>query len=147
MHTSIPTLLTPLLLALAEAPPVTLAHPKPVHGVLFSPDGRTLLSVGDDGEIRIWDVAARREVRRWKAHEGGITTLAQTADGRTLATGGRDGAIRLWDVASGKEKWKFEGLRGDVEGLSLSADGRTLAASASGLRGAFRTLRQGRVFT
>src|SRR5882724_5366330 len=108
MFASSPGLLATVLLAFADAPqeaaaPAALAHPKPVHSVVFSPDSRTLLSGGDDGNVRVWDVATRREVRRWKGHEGGVLALALTGDGKTLATAGRDGSVRRWDVTTGKE--------------------------------------------
>jgi len=128
------------------AGPARLPHEAAVFGVAFTPDGRTLLTAGQEGLIRVWDVATRREVRRWRGHEGGVLALALSGDGKTLATAGRDSAVRLWDVASGKEKLKLTGMRGDVEGLTLSRDGRVMAASGSGRKGAFRTPRDRNVF-
>ena len=119
--------------------PARLPHDKPVYAVVFTPDGKTLLSAGGDGQVRLWDVASRREVRRWPAHLGGTLALVLTADGKTLATGGRDSHVRLWDAATGKEKGQLAGVRGDVEGLALSGDGKVLAATGSGRTGTFRT--------
>src|SRR5262249_21442093 len=87
----------------SAAVPARLPHEAAVFGVAFTPDGRTLLTAGQEGLIRVWDVATRREVRHWRGHEGGVLALALSGDGRTLATGGRDSVVRLWDVASGKE--------------------------------------------
>src|SRR5439155_25574354 len=37
----------------------------------LTPDGKTLASGGlNDGEIRVWDVATRKETRRWALKEG-----------------------------------------------------------------------------
>src|SRR5258708_7290536 len=79
----------------AQPAPVRLAHDRPVYAVAFTPDGRTLLSAGDDGFIRLWDTKSQREVRRWQAHHGGVLALTLTADGKTIATGGRDGVVRF----------------------------------------------------
>jgi WD40 repeat protein len=136
--------LTALLLGVLASPvlgagPVRLPHEEKVFGVAFTPDGRGLISAGLDGMVRVWDVKTRREVRKWRGHEGGVLALSLSGDGKTLATGGRDSVVRLWDVASGKERQKLTGLRGDVEGVALSPDARMVAATGSGRTGSFRT--------
>jgi WD40 repeat protein len=144
-----PTLTAFLLAVLASgvsAEPARLPHEEKVFGVTFTPDGHSLISAGQDGMIRVWDVATRKEVRKWRGHEKGVLTLALSGDGKTLATGGRDGVVRLWDVGSGRETQKLTGLRGDVEGVALSPDGRTLAATGSGRHNTFRTPADRRVF-
>ncbi len=128
-----------VLATMPQAAPVRLAHDKPVFAVAFTPDGRTLLTASGDGSVRLWDVAGRREIRRWLAHQDGVLALALTADGKTLATGGRDGFVRLWELSTGKETAQFIGGPGDVEALALSGDGKVLAASGSGRTGTFRT--------
>jgi WD40 repeat protein len=40
-----------------------LGHSNTVHAVTFSLDGRILASAGADGTVKIWDVAAQRELR------------------------------------------------------------------------------------
>ncbi len=77
--------------------------------VAFSPDGRLMVSGGHDPGIAIlWDVASRKELRRFDARTSSIKAVAFSPDGRTLLTGGDDGTARLWDVASGKELRRLE---------------------------------------
>ena len=77
--------------------------------VAFSPDGRLMVSGGHDPGIAIlWDVASRKELRRFDGHTSSIDAVAFSPDGRTLLTGGDDGAALLWDVASGKELRRLE---------------------------------------
>src|SRR5579859_1015638 len=134
-HPTILCLLALTAMVQAQPSPARLAHDKPVYAVAFTADGRTLLTASDDGLVRVWDMASRREVRRWQAHHGGVLALTLTADGKTLATGGRDGVVRFWDLATARETAQFTGGPGDVEVLALSADGKVLVVSGSGRTG------------
>jgi serine/threonine protein kinase/WD40 repeat protein len=97
---------------------VVTAHTEPVNGLLFSADGRRLLSASRR-EIRVWDLdaLADREVHRG-ASEGfdvassGAATAVKTAAGIVVAR--RDG----------EQTRALEGIRGDWR---LSASGRWLA--------------------
>jgi hypothetical protein len=68
-------------------------------GVTFSPDGRALMVRGRDLSLRVWDVAAGKEVGQLKGHAGPIRTVAFSADGKALASGSTDTTALLWDAA------------------------------------------------
>jgi WD40 repeat protein len=125
----------------------TLRHGEFVPALLFTPDGKALISAGSDKLIRLWDPALGREQRRISGHEAAVLSLSLTADGRTLASGSSDQTARLWDLASGKEQRRFTGHRGDVASVALSPDGAWLAASASGSVGEYLAVRRGPVCT
>jgi len=50
--------------------------------VLFSPDGRLIVSASADKTIRIWNVDTGVEIRRLVGHEGLVKALAVSKDGR-----------------------------------------------------------------
>ena len=84
-----------------------LDGPSGLKALAFSPDGKILATGIETGEkhgrelsIRLWDVAARRELCRVKAHRSGISALAFSSDGRRLLSASADATALVWDVAS-----------------------------------------------
>ena len=68
-------------------------HTARVRKVLFTPDGRELITVSDDKTIRVWDVASGEPLRVLRppigrGQEGMLYAAALSPDGRTLAVGG-----------------------------------------------------------
>jgi WD40 repeat protein len=68
-------------------------------GLTYSPDGRALVARGPDLAVRVWDVAAGKEVGQLRGHGGRVETVAFAADGKTLASGSADTTVLLWDTA------------------------------------------------
>ena len=78
-------------------------HSSGVRSVAYSPDGRYLASGGDDGAIKIWEVATGTELRTLTDHSEVVRSLAYSPDGRYLASGSQDKTTKIWEVATGKE--------------------------------------------
>ena len=97
----------------------------------FSPDGRRLLSAGEDGALLLLDAKTLEVVGRGRGHSGAVLAAAYSPDGTRIATGGFDNTVRLWDAASVEELMRLPGHAGAVTGLAFSADGRRLATVAS----------------
>jgi WD40 repeat protein len=73
--------------------------------VVFSPDGRRLLSWSADGTSRLWDRAEGRMLRQLDRNEKGVAVTAGrfSADGSQVATVSADGTVRIWKAAAGDE--------------------------------------------
>ena len=69
-----------------------------VWEVIFSPDGRLLVSAGGDGTVRVWEAASGKLLGTYLAHPGGATCLSISKDGSRLASGGLDGSLKIWEV-------------------------------------------------
>src|SRR6266852_1259457 len=104
-------------------------HTGPVQCVSFSPAEPVLISAGNDRQVRLWDIAAAREVRAFPGGKEGIYSLAVSRDGKCVATGGLDEEVRLFDIASGKELWAGPGHFPALNALAFSPDGKDLAAA------------------
>ncbi|MDE0084548.1 MAG: WD40 repeat domain-containing protein [Candidatus Poribacteria bacterium] len=72
-----------------------------VEDILFSPDGKSILSLVKGYEIRMWDIASGKR-RGFTGYTGYLTNASFSPDGKTLATVDYPGDIRIWDIMTGK---------------------------------------------
>jgi WD40 repeat protein len=81
----------------ADKPDAVLpgAHESGTTAVAFNRDGKTLLSGGHQGDIRLWDVATRKQLSENRLHEGSVSAILPISPG-LYASGGDDGRIILW---------------------------------------------------
>src|SRR5262249_34894574 len=98
----------------------------------FSPDGRRLLSVGDN-EICLWEAGTWKEMRRIHQPDGFTNRLAFSSDGKTLASGSNNGKVRLWDLNRGTKIGSFGSELSASNALAISPDGALLAANQQGV--------------
>ncbi len=98
-----------------------------VRRLVFTPDGKQLLSAGFDGAVRVWDMATSKELRHIQIESGTVYSLALAPDGQTIATAGRDG-LHLWDLATGKELIRDEISRHSCVAVAISPDGKLVAS-------------------
>jgi WD40 repeat protein/DNA-binding SARP family transcriptional activator len=121
-------------------------HSNEVRTAAISPDNLKMFSgsCADltegkclSGELILWDLNARKELRRWSAHTGWVTSVAFSLDGQFLISGGQDGDVILWDAISGKEIRRLPHQTGAIIALAVTAavgagNEALLTASADG---------------
>ena len=112
------------------------SRPDSPRSVSFSPNGQILATGSWYGEVKLWDIATKRNIATLDTGAGKdsiyaypVYSMAFSPDGQTLATGGstdRYGKVELWDVAA---KRNIATLKTDwtVFSMSFSPDGQTLA--------------------
>ncbi len=116
----------------------TGGHMAIVSSVVFTPDGKFVVSAGDDKVIRIWDWRAGKTVRilRGEARpgdEGKIYAIALSPDGHWLAAGGwtSNNEIRLYDFNTGELRGLFKGHTNVVHSLAFSPNSKRLISGSS----------------
>ncbi len=83
-----------------SAPEVLKGHAGFVTSIAFSPDGRSLVSGGDDRTVRFWDVAANKAIHSVPTSEE-IYAVAYSPDGRWVVSSGYNAELLLFDAHSG----------------------------------------------
>jgi WD40 repeat protein len=97
--------------------------------VVFSPDGKTLASGGENGVVMLWAAATGKQRAVLEGHTSVVLAAVFAPDGKTVATAGADTTIRLWDVARGRPTGTLQGYKSAVFSLAYSPDGRMLASA------------------
>ncbi|MDW8266024.1 MAG: c-type cytochrome domain-containing protein [Gemmataceae bacterium] len=96
----------------------------PVNDIALLPDGLRALFASGDKSIRLWDIDAGRDLRRFVGHTASVWCVAVSPDGRWALSGGADRTVRLWDIDTGRELYRFEGHTDLVSCVTFTPDGR-----------------------
>lgn len=122
------------------------SHGASVSSVMFSDDGKTLVSVSNNnGLIKVWNVASKKEIQRIQL-EGDYSSdkpvvaplVAISPEGKYLAATAsvpkEEGSnvyehrkLNVWELSTGKEQWSLED--GILEAMTFSPDGLALLAA------------------
>ena len=119
-------------LALLPKPNQPIQHAADVNDVAFSPDGKWLASVGDDGVLRLSAIEIGQIVKTLAYTPTRVTPIYAVAfspDSRFIATGGEDRTAYVWDVASGQSISPPLRHTDRVMSLLFSPDGQHLATA------------------
>jgi eukaryotic-like serine/threonine-protein kinase len=105
-------------------------HTAAVRQAAFSPDGRWLVSAGEDANVIVWDFAARMPVATLTDHTKTVTSVDFSPDGKWFATGSEDHTVIVWDAARREKVAVLSGHQGMVIAVAFSPDGRLLASAS-----------------
>ena len=143
----------------ADASAVVLkGHTSGVTSASFSPDGKKVVTAGNDKTIRIWNAESGKELQKWVVassyyrlfggiHEAlasnivtgevvkpttdGVGFARFFPDGTKIVTVNRDNTIRIRDAESGKELQKLESQTQGTWYVDFSPDGKRMISSGN----------------
>lgn len=109
-------------------------HENTVNQIVFSPDGKQIISCSSDKTIRIWDVKSGKEQNRIEAHTRPIWSIDISKDGKTLISGSKSQNIKLWNLDTYEEIESFvdktigSAHEDDVYSVAFTPDGDKIAS-------------------
>ena len=104
------------------SPRFTVSHEEPLRAVVFSSDGRWLVTTSDDDTAQLWDVASGQRRRTWRSDDDVRAAVFNPAGTQVVTLTER--AARVWSVDSDRP-------------LATLEDGEWTAAAAFSPDGSF----------
>jgi WD40 repeat protein len=75
---------------------ITIAGASVFNDARFSPDGSTVATAGDDGDVIIWSADEAAPIAYLEGHVTRVVSVEYGGDGRRLASFDADGSLRIW---------------------------------------------------
>ncbi|MCL4299604.1 MAG: CHAT domain-containing protein [Anaerolineae bacterium] len=119
-----------------------LAEYRPIRSMSFSPDGRYLVTGGDnrlimprETEVVIWNVETGEFKQSLEGHMNSIMDLSFSPNAEYLVTGSEDETARVWrykeEHDSFIEEFVLRGHKGKVRTVDFSPDGNYIATGGN----------------
>ena len=118
--------------AVARLGTIRFNHGSAIQSIVYTPDGKSILSFGNDHILRHWDALTGRERAASAAHENRTWAYSLSSDGKRLTTFWGGEFVRRSDFATGVElsRWVAPSRNAsyDLRSMVVSPDGATVAA-------------------
>jgi WD40 repeat protein len=103
--------------------------------LMFSPDGRLIVSGGSNGPVRVWRVETGELLETLHGHSGGVRFVDFSPDGSLLATGGADRHVIVWNLLANQEVVSLiDFTPGRFAAADFSGDGRRMVTGVRQFR-------------
>jgi WD40 repeat protein len=106
-----------------------------ISSVVWSPDGKKLVSGNSDGTLSVWRADTGELVKTLTGHSKGTSSVTWNPDGQTFASGSWDGTVKIWSLERDRELSyvyaESDGVRSGVSSVVWNPDGSTLAFANS----------------
>ena len=98
-----------------------------VWSATFSPDGRRIVTTGDDNTARVWDTQSGRLLAELQGNGDSLARATFSPDGRRIVTTGDDNTAWVWEIDGGR---LLTELKGGITSATFSPDGRLILTAS-----------------
>ena len=104
-----------------------------MRSMAFTYDGERIVTAGDDGTMKIWDMSSGFCIATFNDHKSVISAVAISPQKRNVAfTASMDGTVRAWDLVRLRNFKTFTTAEKDqLSSLAVNAGGDVVAAGSS----------------
>lgn len=103
------------------------AHDEYVYSIVFSADGKTMVTAAGDNRAVLWNWPKRKVIHSLP-HDAAVYLAQLRADGKQLVTSSGDGKVTTWDTLDGKKIKESTDHQNAVHCVSYSTNGMYLAS-------------------
>lgn len=79
--------------------------------------------------VKLWDVAAGKELLNLQDHIDAVFAVAFSPDGKRLASASQDRTVKIWDVSTGRRLYTLSDASDGLTGIAYSPSGDRVAAA------------------
>jgi len=101
---------------------------KYIVSVSMSPDGKNIVSGGNDNAVKVWDATTGTELMSLRGHDGPVNSVSFSPDGKRILSGSGDKTIKVWNSVNGTEVMTLHGHDAGVRSVAFSPDGRQIVS-------------------
>ena len=108
------------------------AHTDRIKSLVFSPDGKILVSGSNDNKIKLWDVAKQGLLKVFSEHTNYVNALDITPNSRWLISGSEDKTVKVWDMKKQELHISIDDYSDEVNGVAVYNNLRAITGYENG---------------
>ena len=102
----------------------SLRNTDSVNSVVFTEDGKKVVSGSDDTTLKVWSLEGWMLERTLTGHRGRVNSVTLTGDSKRIVSGSNDETLKVWNFETGELERTLEGHSNRVMSVVLTEDGK-----------------------
>ncbi len=109
---------------------IQTGHSAGITDLVFTPDGKYLVSSGEDSKVILWDMVSSRQMNIFSGHIKTVNSLSVHPSKNLIASASDDNTVKIWEYPSGKLIKDYNFFTYPVKSVCFSPNGEELACGS-----------------